>query len=536
MAGQAENTALDGFPPGFNLFSLEGMEGLNTKAQRPAIKDQQWSWSQNFIPIGEANARVIWGVGGLNYTAPGGLTIINHAFYNIASDAFGIAFLSDGSAQQFALVGGAVTDVGPASTFWAAGNLSTPTIVQWANNGILIVSTIGADAYWAWDGTLHSPGDMTSPDWLNGGTATPMPTGVAGTAIEIFLSRVWILNGIVRLTSVASNGADFSTGNGGVSAPNTDSSLRIQYTGIKAANGYLYMFGDSSCAYVTNVQTSTTPTTTYQYTVIDPQIGTPWRDSVVPFGRSILFANENGVYALYGSTANKISDDLDGIWNSTVADFATVVPSSSVATMFGIKVFCITLRTTDPTTGDLADFLACFDGKKWFIASQNPAPLLTAPQETNSVLAAYASDGTRIRQMFAQPDALLPKVIVSKLWGGDFGFVARKQALSFNAEVQAIEGTSVEIMLSLDTDAASGTNLVSFDQEIQFQNIFGQDIQFQNNSLQNILFQSLASILFYAQASGLGYGYLLGFTLTTTSPDFVVLRLALGYRNFRGRG
>ena len=74
MAGQAENTALDGFPPGFNLFSLEGMEGLNTKAQRPAIKDQQWSWSQNFIPIGEANARVIWGVGGLNYTAPGGLT------------------------------------------------------------------------------------------------------------------------------------------------------------------------------------------------------------------------------------------------------------------------------------------------------------------------------------------------------------------------------------------------------------------------------------------------------------------------------
>lgn len=622
-------------PPGFKLFQLEGMEGMNTKAQRPAIEDQQLYWAQNFQLIGHANARTLWGAQSPIYAPPDGLTVEYKFFYNIGAVAYGAAFLSDGSADQFQLSNGAVINIAGAGTFFSAGHI--PHAVQWADKGILIVNDAGADNYWAWDGTLHSPGDP-APTWLSGldaplsftgdtNTSTSitsvspdptvsgvvigmgitdvdgdvpvhttidaqttntftisnaatgsssadtftvdwmMPFGVAGTAIEIFLSRVWIVNGTTRLTSVASNGADFSTGNGGVSAPNTDSSLRVRYTGLKAANGYLYMFGDSECAYVTNVQTTSTPTTTYQYTVIDPQIGTPWRDSIIPYGRSILFANTNGIYALYGSSANKISDALDGIWNDTVADFSTVPPSAGVATIYGIKTFCISVRTTSLYTGDVETLVAMFDGKKWFMGSQVPAPILLAPQEVNSELTCYGSDGVSIFELFAVPNATLPKVLVSKLWGGDYGFIARKQAMRFYLEVQPIGDSDASVTMILNNENASqpatlaftdltflndsGEDLifinnssleltfqsqtlvpppgsVTFQQSLIFVNASGDVLQFVNNSGDDLFFQSTTSI---AYNNVDGSGLLLGFTMTTQSKDLVVLRGALGYFN-----
>lgn len=519
-----------GFPPGFQLFQLEEMKGLNTKAQRPAIDDQEFNWIENFYPIGAANSRTLWGVGATKFTASGILTVVNHAFYNIGATAFGIAFLSDGSAIQFDRNTGATTTVGAAGTFWTANN-PTPTIVQFSNSGILIVSTSGmvsADGYWAWDGTLHSPGDATSPTWLNGGTPTAMPNGVAGTDIEVFQGHIWIINGTDILTSAPSNGADFSTGAGGLTKPNQDSTLRVQYTAIMSANGYLYVFGDSECAYITNVQTSTVPTTTYQYTVVDPQIGTPWRDSVLPFGRSLLFANTNGVYALYGSTANKISDPLDGIWNDTVADFTTVIPSSGAATIFGIKTFIISVRTIPNGETALRNITCMFDGKKWFAGSQVPAPTLLSPQETNSHLACFGSDGTHIYELFAVASDTLEKKIISKLWGGQYGFVARKQALRFYSEVQAIGDSAVALTMTLDSDAGSTAGVVTFSQDIFFTNTTGGIIQFQNSINQDIDFQSLASI----SVDNLnGSGLLLGFTLTSTDKDFVLLRGGIGYVN-----
>lgn len=619
------------FPPGFDAFLLEGFEGLNTKAKRPAIKDQEFGWSENIIPIGAANARMMWGADAPIYTASGGLTIINTCFYNIGSTAYGIAFLDDGSADQFTLSTGAVVQVGAAGTFWANGNVDTPTIAQWSDKGILIVSRVSANAYWAWDGVLYSPGDP-APSWLSGLDAplsftgdtntstsvtnvTPdptvsgavagmtitdtagdipanttitefttntftlsqaatgstasdtltldwtMPFGISGTAIEIFLSRVWIVGGTFRLTSVASNGTDFSVANGGVGAQSTDSSLRVRYTGIKQANGYLYVFGDSQSAYITNVQTTATPTTTYQYTVIDPQIGTPWRDTIIPYGRSILFANTNGIFALYGSSANKISDPLDGIWNDDAADFAAVVPSCAVQTIFGIKVFLITVSTIDPTTQQRRTLMAMFDGKKWFMGSQVPAPILVAPQEIDSHLEAFGCDGRAIYDIFSVASESLPKLIVSKLWGGKYGYLSRKQALRFYSEVQALNNTSVDIAITLDTEALaiplvtqfitfinnSGGGLqfqnngfgnlswtvqptaqiqLDFGQTLTFVNNVGGILQFQNNSGDDLIFQTAASV----SVNNLdGSGLLLGFTLATTSPDFILMSAGIGY-------
>lgn len=520
-----------GFPADFQLFPLEGARdhggiGLNTKAKRPAIEDQDAAWIENYLAIGVANSRALYGSDEPVYS---GATIINFCPYNIGSVAYVAVFKDDGSAVQVRISDGATTTIGAAGTFWSAGNVATPTIVQWAASGILIVSKRAADAYWAWDGTLYSPGDPTSPVWLNGDTPTPMPLGVAGTDIEIFLSRVWIVDGTNILTSVASNGADFSTANGGLTKPNQESTLRRAYTAIRQVNGYLYVFGDSSVAYITNVQTSTTAVTTYQFTVIEPQIGTAWRDSVAAFGRSILFANVNGVYAIYGSSANKISDMLDGIWDSTKADFAAVEPSAAVATLYGIRVFMVTLRTIDPTTRETRTLLCLYDGKKWTIGSQDPAPVLVAPQILDSELTAYGSDGTDVRSLFTVPSSTLEKRLVSKLWGGEYGFVMQKQVLRFYTQVEALNDAAANLQAVIDTDNGRQWPVTEEStQTLTFVNSLGETLQFQNSAFADLYFQSKAAI---QMVNAEGSGLLLGFTLTSTSPDYVLERAAIGYKN-----
>ena len=71
----------------------------------------------------------------------------------------------------------------------------------------------------------------------------------------------------------------------------------------------------SSASVVSSVTTSgNPPTTTFNYQNIDPQTGNSWRDSMQDFGRSILFANETGIFGLYAGGATKISAKLDQIF------------------------------------------------------------------------------------------------------------------------------------------------------------------------------------------------------------------------------
>ena len=97
----------------------------------------------------------------------------------------------------------------------------------------------------------------------------------------------------------------------GVQFTNTDGFLQTQYVHIQQSNGYLYFFGDDSVSVVSNVNTTGSPaTTTFNYQNVDPQTGIPWRDSLLPFGRTLLFGNNTGVYGIYGGAATKVSAKL----------------------------------------------------------------------------------------------------------------------------------------------------------------------------------------------------------------------------------
>ena len=82
------------------FFTLEKFGSLNTKNQRPSIQDNEFSWIENMMPIGDGNLRTMWSNGPAIYTAPGGLTIIYMYFYNIGSTTYCAVFLNDGTAVQ----------------------------------------------------------------------------------------------------------------------------------------------------------------------------------------------------------------------------------------------------------------------------------------------------------------------------------------------------------------------------------------------------------------------------------------------------
>ncbi len=592
----AEQTKL-GFPPTFRLFLLEEFKGLNTRANRPAIEDQQMAWCENWMPVGASNLRTMYGKGDAIYTPAS--SIVWHFQYNIGATTYSAVFLSDGSAVQVRLSDGATTTIGPAATFYNGGDL--PHAVQWANSGILIVSTAQANGYWAWDGTTLFAAGNFAPSWLSGlaapiiltgdtnsntsitnvspnplnagvlinmgissssgdipagtlitaGGATTltisnaatgsnaaqtltigwiMPAGIQGTAIETFQGRVWIINGATRLTSAALNGTTFAAANGGVTATSTDNTLRVRYVGIKESNGYLYLFADSSCYYVTNVQTTgtTTPTTTYQYTPLDEQIGTPWRDTVTSFGRSVLFTNPNGIYSIFGSSATKISDALDGLFSN--ADFTALTPCASSFTLYNIKLFCLLLNATNVNSGLTYNMLAVFDGQRFWTATQESAPTFISAQETDSVLATYGTDGTSLFQLFTTPSATLTKTLISKLWGGQYGFLTYKSVLRLYAEVDSSSGELALLTVTVDNQNGSLNNpqVLSTPGILQFVNNSGGALNFINNLSQPLVFVVNVSIGAY---QGSGSGLLLGFTMTCTNKQVTLERLGIGYED-----
>ena len=82
------------------FFSINDFMGINTQAQREAIKDQQFSWLENLQPVGNGNLRALFNNGSPIYSAPGGITIVYAYFFNIGTVLYAVVFLSDGTAVQ----------------------------------------------------------------------------------------------------------------------------------------------------------------------------------------------------------------------------------------------------------------------------------------------------------------------------------------------------------------------------------------------------------------------------------------------------
>jgi hypothetical protein len=471
-------------PP--DIITLNAWKGLNQQAKRGSIDDEEEWWDENFFAIGPGNLRTCWGHGPAIYTCPAGTSILRVFFGYYGNQtpqygapppgAMGWMFLSDGTIDEVDLNTSRTTGLRAAGSIWAG--LTAPQL--WAcakvwrpafigsqvgqQGGVLFGSPAGL---YAWDGTtLSKPGDP-APDWLTdlqetdpGGTPPPMPSGLPGIyAMEVYQSRLWVFGKDVISFSAPSNGADFSTINGGGSFGYFGDKLVYSFMDARAVAGYLYVFGDSSTDLISNVQltgagTPESPfTTNFNYENIDPQVGQGYPRPVGMVGRYMVMFNGAGVFLMQGGEALPIGDKVNGLWNTL--DTSSYLPTFAPATMFGFRVILANGRFTDPW-GVTRNLMLMYHPTKghdfWSIASQTIEMTQIGSYEQDSRLTAYGTDGTKLYQLFAQPDPALAKRLSTKaLRGTGIQQITIKNFKRIFLEVDDNDGRGVAVQGTVTT-------------------------------------------------------------------------------------
>jgi len=441
-------------PP--EIFTLDQWKGLNQQGRRGTIDDQEEFWNENYFAIGPGNLRTCWGHGPAIYTAPTGVQILRIFFGFIGyptpqfaapgppyGGRLGWMFLSDGTVDQVDLDTLQVTHIGQiwepiAPQYWASAVVWRPRFfgsVEGQPGGVLFGSPQG---FYAWDGTnLYGPGDM-APDWLTDqaeadplSPPTPMPTGLPGIyAMEVYQERVFVAGKDVISFSAPSNGADFSAANGGGAFGYFGNKLVYSYMDLAASAGYLFCFGDSSTDLISNIQLSGSGqvgdpyVTNFNYQNIDPQVGQRFPRPVGRIGRYMTMFNGAGIFLMQGGDAQEIGGKVTNIYNTlvwpkTAADAAAglYLPTMCPATMFGFRVLLCNGRYQDPwgVTRNLLLMWHPVQGNAfWSVASQNLELTHIGAYEQDSIITPYGTDGNSLYQLFAEPDATLPKILSTK--------------------------------------------------------------------------------------------------------------------------
>lgn len=393
--------------------TLDQWKGLNAQAGRSAIDDQECFWLENLQPIGPGNLVMLPDNAAQIFSAASGATITCFYCYVRGAQRYAIVFISDGSAHEVALPSGSQAVVANAGTFSSAAPYF-PRVAAWGDSGILIVTT-APNGYWAWDGTLWPPGSSPSPSWLNGGTATAMPTGVSGNAVTVFQSRAIVADRNKIQISAPSNGASFAASLGGTIFTSSDPFLQQAFMDLQQASGFLYLFGDSSVNALSNIQTSGSPATTTFYNAnVDPQTGHAFGLPGVAFGRALCFANATGVYALLGGAARKVSDKLNNMFGALSA---SPVPSMGLVNLNGVRCLAVLIGAANPL-GVGGNYIMLWDGEKWFAAVQTKIVTQVAMSMHNSAPQLWGTDGTALFQCFAGSPSTVPARLVTKFYPG----------------------------------------------------------------------------------------------------------------------
>lgn len=453
--------------------------------------------------------------GGSGYVS-GSTSVI---FETGGSGAVAVASLTPGTVTSVNVVYGGTGYIGtPTLTFQGGGGAgATGTAVLTGQSISSVTITSGGSGY------TDAPSVIVSAGVNNAASAQAelMPFIVSGSAIETFLSRVWLVNpyattsqatGGVINTSAPGSMSDFASSDGGSQFTANEPFLRQQFFNLKQAQGYLYTFSDCASDVISNVQTSGSPiTTTFNYQNVDPQEGTTWRDTVQYYGLSILYGNATGEYGLYGGAVKNLSrSKLNSLFDSAIfpPTAGAVFPSSAVANIHTIKTYLMLMTITDPVTGLPREVMVGWDETDWFLASQSANLTFIGTQASNSLYTAWGTDGNSLFPLFNVASQSLEKRFSTKLFGAQtFPTIKISDGVWFLATDVSADQSGITFNVNIDSEFGSFTSPIS-------------PLEFPGPQA--------------AGETGDIYGSFLGLSVTSTSADFVLKHMVLGYETAWG--
>jgi hypothetical protein len=514
-----------------------------------------------YMAVFASNGRVWWvntNTGGTGIILPDG-TILNPSRTSlgmcqygsedviIVSDQENGYWVWDGSllygagtlGPQVTITAGGTGYVNPiASASGGTGSGSQFTVTQVAGVVTEITVVVPGSGYSVGDTVTLNITDASGPGAGATATVILMPFGVSGTSVETYAGRVWVANGpLVEFTAPGSI-FDFSTSNGGGNFSSTDSFLRVKFSSLKSTNGFLYLVADSSINYISGVTVSgTPPTTSFSNQNADPETGSPWPGAIITFSRNIILANAFGIHVSYGAAVTKISEPLDGVYNS-VENFSGFLPSASKAIIFGRKIFMLLLPILDYVTGQQVNKLMMWDGKRWFTSEQSVPLLFIQSQEINSVLTAWGTDGSTIYPLFQQPGDGFTKTAQSKYWTAPGGYMMWKTAVRVWGMAEFYDPNPPEISVTVDTEKGSSVYNMAYDiSEVVWYNDTGAVVTWYNQFGTEVPWYAIGSNLVVFKPTAVSnWGVVTGMTVYTDARDMALVSMMLQDEAYSYRG
>jgi len=162
---------------------VKQFKGLNTKANRTAIDESEFSWLENAQPVGYANLKIVPTYSNVtigNTAVTFSNTVTNLTSVNLGVKDYIVAFLDNGAAQYYNVTDGTKGNVAVAGTFSNANVEST----QWYNDRMLILDP--DKGYFSWDGNnVVSIGAVGAIGVVNRGSGyTSAPTVIISSPTQ----------------------------------------------------------------------------------------------------------------------------------------------------------------------------------------------------------------------------------------------------------------------------------------------------------------------------------------------------------------
>jgi hypothetical protein len=566
-----------------HVITFDRMEKMNTKNLRQSLQENEVAWMENLQPIAPNNLQVVPAALAAIANISGTTSKMFPA--NIGAIDYIIVFTTNGAGIAINAANGVVT------TFAAAATFTNPDMTVYASQRILIMDTSAA-GYSTWDGTLFVKGGGISPNIqvTNGGTyaATPAVTitggsgagatahavmggsgatqfvaqvvldnpgtgykpgdvitvnfapasttvatariwpQVTGTTIDVFAGRVWWGNGRILNFTGTQGFDDTNVANAAGATTVTDSDLAHVITAIRNRNNYLYIFGDQSVRQIGTITVSSS-ITLFTPLVLASDIGTSFPQTIASFNRIVLFANKNGVYGILGASIQKLSDDLDGIFQLT--DF-TQIPSSALndlhsgsASAGGIHCYLLLLRYNDPVKG-VRSLITAFDGQRWFNLSQgnNLKAITSIPLGSTTQVETFGSSGGDITQLLQDPNTSVNYLLITSLTPHGQLIRAKK---TVRAGVAITTNAPQSFTMIVDTENGSNSYSLQAASAVTWVNGLGQVVQFQNNVAGNVNWTSGGFRFPFTDVTG--YGKFLGVTIIGSGTQISINAIAIEY-------
>lgn len=390
-------------------------------------------------------------------------------------------------------------------------------------------------------GSGYLPGDVITVNIGGPGTgataiARIMPQ-VFGNRLDVFSGRVWIASGrLLTFTGTgASTGAvgwdDFNPSDASGNTTILDQDLSHEITAIKNLNNYLYIFGDKSVRQIGTISVSSSVTLFTPLTLAS-DIGTTFQQTIQSYNRLVLFANVSGVYGIFGASVKKISDDLDGIFESvnfSLALSSGVIDVAAVSTDGGaIHCYALCVNYNDPVANITRTLILVFQSDRWWIANQGNSLsdivgiFLAA---TNSFIL-YACDAAgHVFPCLADPGGVVP-VLVRTALSFDKNPLVSKRLVRSGAGVTSNLAQTFE--WTVETEQTQDVVVLSAAAIVSWVNNNGINVQWQNNSDLDVNFVGGGYRFPYAEADG--EGKVIGATLQASlSSQFSLNAAAFEY-------